>query len=208
MHTIYLLTNNVNRKIYVGVTNNYKKRMIEHKASKSNTLISRAIRKYGWDNFTPSVLCITENREAEITFIEQYNSFDTSVGYNLTRGGEGTLGFNPSQETREKMRQAKLGKTHTNRSYKPRAPHTKETKAKISEKLKGNKHFQGKTFSEETKKLLSELRAKTWLVKNPEGNIIEVYNMQKFCLENNLHNSAISGVLAGKRSHHKGWTKP
>ena len=48
---IYKITNLINNKIYIGSTCNFKDRKSKHKNKKTNTMISRAISKYGWDNF-------------------------------------------------------------------------------------------------------------------------------------------------------------
>lgn len=58
MGTVYILTNNINGKQYVGVTGrNLKQRLAEHKSSiKATTKISKAIKKHGWENFSHEVL--------------------------------------------------------------------------------------------------------------------------------------------------------
>lgn len=218
MYIIYLLTNNVNSKVYVGVTNNYTKRMREHKGTYNNYLISKAIKKHGWNNFNSQILLETEDAEyayrvAESSFIQQYQSNNPKKGYNLTEGGQGTLGFSPTTESRQKMREKKLGKKLTPEHIQKISQSalgrtfTKETKTKISIKLKGNKNFQGKTFTNEIKQILSEHKAKDWQLLSPNGKIINIHNMRKFCIDNNLHHSAITRVLQGKQSHHKQWKK-
>lgn len=218
MYIVYLLTNKINNKIYVGVTNNYPKRMREHKAAKNNFPISRAIRKYGWENFDSQILfesvdCSHTYLVAESKFIKQYNSQNPDVGYNLTSGGQETPGYTPSKETRLLMRNRKLGKKlgvqqkrSISESNKGRV-FSESTRKKISEKLKGNKNFAGKTFTEATKKLLSQQKAQTWHVVSPEKLPMTITNMRKFCQENNLSPSAMSRVLNDLKPHHKGWTK-
>jgi len=218
MYIIYLLTNKVNSKVYIGVTNNYTKRMREHKGTYNNYLISKAIKKHGWNNFNSQILLETEDAEfaykvAESSFIQQYQSNNPEKGYNLTEGGQGTLGFSPTPETRQRMREKKLGKKLTTEHIQKISKSalgrtfTKETKNKISNKLKGNKNFQGKTFTDEVKQILSEHKAKDWQLLSPNNEIINIHNMRKFCIDNNLHHSAITRVLQGKQSHHKQWKK-
>ena len=218
MYIIYLLTNKVNSKVYIGVTNNYTKRMREHKGTYNNYLISKAIKKHGWNNFNSQILLETEDAEfaykvAESSFIQQYQSNNPEKGYNLTEGGQGTLGFSPTPETRQRMREKKLGKKLTTEHIQKISKSalgrtfTKETKNKISNKLKGNKNFQGKTFTDEVKQILSEHKAKDWQLLSPNNEIINIHNMIKFCIDNNLHHSAITRVLQGKQSHHKQWKK-
>ena len=218
MYTIYLLTNKVNNKVYVGVTNNYKKRMREHKGTYNDFLISKAIKKHGWNNFNSQILLETEDCEyaynvAESSFIKQYQSNNIKQGYNLTEGGQGTLGFSPTSETRQKMRDKKLGKKLTpehikkiSESNKNRVV-TESTRQKISKANKGKKPWLGKKLTKEHKEILSELKAKNWQLLSPDNEIINIHNMRKFCLDNNLHHSAITRVLQGKQSHHKKWKK-
>lgn len=42
---IYKITNLVNNKVYIGITNNYKKRWSNEKSKTSNQVISKAIYK-------------------------------------------------------------------------------------------------------------------------------------------------------------------
>lgn len=211
LYIIYLLMNKVNQKVYIGVTSNYKKRMREHSYASNDYLISKAIRKYGWDNFQSSILLETDDREAEKRFIKEYESNDPSKGYNLTEGGEGTLGYIPSEETREIMRNKKLGRKLTSehrqkisQSNKGRV-FTEETRKKISIKSKGRQTWLGKNLTDEHKEKLSQLKAKTWKVLSPTGEVMTIVNMRTFCLDNDLHPSAMSRVLNGQQSHHKGW---
>jgi len=192
--------------------------MREHKGTYNNYLISKAIKKHGWNNFNSQILLETEDAEfaykvAESSFIQQYQSNNPEKGYNLTEGGQGTLGFSPTPETRQRMREKKLGKKLTTEHIQKISKSalgrtfTKETKNKISNKLKGNKNFQGKTFTDEVKQILSEHKAKDWQLLSPNNEIINIHNMRKFCIDNNLHHSAITRVLQGKQSHHKQWKK-
>ena len=49
---IYIYTNILNNKVYIGQTTQEEKaRQSQHKTSKDNLPFHCAIRKYGWDNF-------------------------------------------------------------------------------------------------------------------------------------------------------------
>lgn len=107
---IYKLTNTVNGKLYIGKSLNFRMRRSQHKNSwkpgRPKTYLSRAIKKYGWENFKVEILISDVPAEdlsnLEKSYIEVEESFDK--GYNLTKGGDGTLGHIPSKETREKKR--------------------------------------------------------------------------------------------------------
>jgi len=93
---IYLITNPINGKVYVGQTIDYKTRMRKHKCAAKNPkqYIAKAIKKYGWENFTKEILIDEVPEEdldnLEINYIDIYNSFGPG-GYNLTKGGGGLL---------------------------------------------------------------------------------------------------------------------
>lgn len=71
--TIYKLECNVSKKLYIGSTQRFKKRMTEHKTyayrttcHEYNTKLSSEIRAHGWENFTSAKLTeryVDSNRE-------------------------------------------------------------------------------------------------------------------------------------------------
>ena len=111
----YLLTNTVNNKSYVGITNNIKRRWSDHKysitdKSTQDKPLYRAIRKYGSDSFDIIVLSSSKSRKDismnEIKYIKEYNTFiyPDRKGYNLTKGGENGWKARPvSKQARKNM---------------------------------------------------------------------------------------------------------
>ncbi len=97
--TIYKLTNKLNGLSYVGATKNFKRRMGEHHWNygdkrKICTLVDKAIRQYGWENFTAEVIEVCDAEiapEREMYWIAVLKT-KAPNGYNLTDGGEGTKG--------------------------------------------------------------------------------------------------------------------
>lgn len=215
-YSIYRLTNKVNGKVYIGVTNNLKKRMREHSYALNDYLISKAIRKYGWESFTCEVIDQTNiEREAyevlEPRHIAEHHSNDPSIGYNLTEGGQGMTGYVFSEETRRKMREAKIGKKQDSESIRKRAESlkgrtvSKDTRRKISEKLKGNQNFSGKTVSEDHRRKIGDANAKEWVFIDPSGNEIRFHNLRKFCEERGLNHVCMFRVSKGQNRSHKGY---
>ena len=49
-------------------------------------------------------------------------------------------------------------------------------------------------------------KAKTYKLISPDGEVVIVYNMNKFCKENNLYQANMSKVVLGVRKSHHGWT--
>ena len=86
---IYKIENNINHKIYIGQSNNPKRRFIEHcsREEKYCSLIHSAILRYGKENFTFTILGWFEDyNEKEKYYISYYRSL-TPNGYNIQEGG-------------------------------------------------------------------------------------------------------------------------
>lgn len=147
---IYIAENILNGKKYVGQTTcSLNKRIKEHiDKNKMNTYFHKAIHKYGPENFKWRILGTCNSKqelnEAEITCIEFFQSNDKRYGYNMTGGGDGSVGHKPSIQTRLKM-----SKSHSNISM--------ETRQKISNAMKGRPSWnKGKHISETTKEKISK----------------------------------------------------
>lgn len=119
MYYIYCYTNKINQHKYVGQTNNYQRRIREHKscafnpnASSYNDLIHKKIREYGENNFQITILehLYTEDinivNERERFWIKELNTFcGNSCGYNQDFGG-GRRGYS-SILTQEELKEIK-----------------------------------------------------------------------------------------------------
>lgn len=94
-------------KKYIGQTVYEQKRKSQHKHDCNrgvNNKFYRAVRKYGWNNFIYGIMesyNINDLNEQEIFYISEYDTYQN--GYNSTIGGEGTRGFSPSDETKQKQ---------------------------------------------------------------------------------------------------------
>lgn len=101
---VYLITNTVNGKKYVGQTQRVLgERIKEHKDDKKRP-IGKAIHNYKWENFTVEILdeCRTpdELNVREMYWIATLNT-KAPNGYNLTDGGVGTAGHTYTVEARQ-----------------------------------------------------------------------------------------------------------
>jgi group I intron endonuclease len=104
-------------KKYVGITNSYKLRILQHQ-HKSNkcTAFASAIKKYGWSSFNHEILATGLTLHAanhlERFYIKYFNTLSPS-GYNLRSGGDSSI---PCEETKQRMRENShlLGKTGSN----------------------------------------------------------------------------------------------
>ena len=180
---IYKIQNNIDSKCYIGQTANFKRRMNSHKTSKATDYLHNAIRKHGWDNFVIRVIheCASDVVDIfELLYQELWESHYTQNGYNIVIGGQGLRKH--SEESKQKNREAHLGKEHSEETKRKMSeahegkickPHSEETKQKISDANKGktfSKEYRkklsdankGKTFSKEYRKKLSDGAKRMW----------------------------------------------
>lgn len=182
---IYLITNTVNGKQYVGQTVNFVKRWTTHQresAGDSDLPLHRAVRKHGVDNFSFEIyqkdIPAEYLDDCEIAVIRHLGTF--GKGYNATGGGDGTRGrvgeLNPlfgkrgelchnfgrtaSEETRAKQSAAKKGKPSLNQG-KPISDAQKiKQSVSMKGKLAGEKHpMFGKKHTPEAIEKISKARS-------------------------------------------------
>lgn len=183
MGCIYKITNNINGKGYVGyTTTSFEERMRKHKNDdiKHNTLLGRAINKYGWDNFTKEIICESNNKNElceilEPYYIKYFNTYKPN-GYNMTLGGE------------------KLYKEN-NPFY--RRTHSEEVKQKLSEMASqriGNKNpFYGKHHTQETKEKIKLKNSKSVCAYKNNKLVLSFNSLLEageWCKKNNLTKSS------------------
>lgn len=121
-----------NGKVYIGITmQGIKRRWGNGHNYSRQKLFNSAIKKYGWDNIKHEVLFEnldeTNAKEIEKRLIQEYKSFDSKYGYNISLGGEGTYGYKMSEEQRRKLSISHKGKTPPNKGV----PMSEEQKKKI-----------------------------------------------------------------------------
>jgi group I intron endonuclease len=152
MGYIYLITNLINGRQYVGQTvqSDINSRWKQHKSVSPNSVgkyLLDAYRKYGIDNFKFQIICIcfdSDIDELEKFYISKFNTLAPN-GYNLKSGGKHRY---LSKEERDKISKSL--------SNKPRKPHSEETKQKMRSRMLGsnNPNF-GKKMSDEQRKAIS-----------------------------------------------------
>jgi group I intron endonuclease len=157
MYKIYLITNLINSKKYIGITKySLEERFSQH--IKRGFILTEAIKKYGKEKFSIELIEEVESAERvyelEIFYIKKYNT-KAPNGYNLTDGGDGIFGWQPSDEYRQECSE-RAKELHKNKKVGMYGKnHNEETKRKMSEASKGNKNCLGRILSEETKLKIS-----------------------------------------------------
>jgi group I intron endonuclease len=133
-----------NGKCYVGITDKTaEKRFAQHckqanesaRGVRNETPLYRAIRKYGPLSMSVETLAVSPDWQLlcrlEIAEIAARRTTDPTIGYNVTAGGQGPKGMRHTEESREKMRAAAIGRTFSD-----------ETRRKISAAGTGRKMSQ------------------------------------------------------------------
>ena len=109
---VYLITCNVNSKVYVGSSKNISKRITSHKnrllkGIHHSIALQSAVNKYGIDAFSVSILEICEPCELqniEQKYINHYQSFKRDKGYNIAKAAYvGNLGYLHTDESKIKI---------------------------------------------------------------------------------------------------------
>jgi group I intron endonuclease len=129
---VYIITNDVSRKIYVGSAVNFEKRWAEHRrllaiGEHKNRHLQAAWKLYGEDSFRFSIAVVVHDKSerlaAEQLAIDSMAACDPAIGYNISAVATSRLGVRASGETCRKIGASKVG----------------------------NKNRLGKTFSQESK---------------------------------------------------------
>lgn len=145
---VYRYRNKINGKLYFG-KGTVSRAKIHFKFAnripkKNDSLLVRAIRKYGPENFELTMMFenIPEN---EAFLIEKFyiRKFKTNVyqhgenaGYNRTDGGEGSLGMVFPEAAKQQLSQLNKGKSSAQKGI-PKGPRTLESRNKQSKTTRG-----------------------------------------------------------------------
>ena len=180
---VYMHTNKVNNKVYVGITSGNPQKRWKNGCGypkKQQPVFYRAIKKYGWDGFEHIIfaqgISEQEAKRMEIALIALYKTNCTkykqpSYGYNMTDGGDGSVGRMMSDETKRKLSNKLKGKFIGENNPFYGKKHTEETRKKMSEKDSGRTPInKGIPMSDEQKKKISLAL---------QGNVISEYTRQR-----------------------------
>ena len=103
MGIIYLTTNKINNRKYIGVDSQNNKSYFG-----SGKAIRLAIKKYGTKSFTKEILEESDDKEylfeREKYYIEIYDAINSNEYYNMAEGGKGGAGTLATEEAKEAHR--------------------------------------------------------------------------------------------------------
>jgi group I intron endonuclease len=171
MGYIYLITNTITGKQYVGQTTqlDVNKRWGQHKNGKGvGICLLNAYNKYGFDKFMFKLICICfddDCNDYEEEYIKKFNTLAPN-GYNLREGGMNSKQHPDTIKKRNETR----NKTLNDRKLQGLPllpPATNEQKKKQSERMKGIK--RGK-MSDKQKEKLSDTYKKLWQERKENGS--------------------------------------
>jgi group I intron endonuclease len=172
---LYKITNLINGKCYIGQTKNFDRRMKAHiRVENTYSIIHKAIKKYGEENFIFEKLAICEDSiidEIEAKAIKVFNCLIPN-GYNIDIGGGACKQLNATTKEKisaswhnSKTRTANMSKSM--KEYRKRMRDagqdmifTDEIRAKISKGLKGKirSKAHGDAISKSKKGIPSKLK--------------------------------------------------
>lgn len=99
---IYLWTNLVNGKKYVGQTTCFHRRMKTYRYTYPNAYMEHAVKKHGVDNFDITILerdvPLDKLDEREQYWLDYYQSYDADKGYNICKIAGTTEGVTHTEE--------------------------------------------------------------------------------------------------------------
>lgn len=219
---IYMTTNNVNGKKYIG----QKKIDKEGKWKKylgSGVALKNAIIEYGENNFSREILAYAYSFEElnmlEIEYIKNHNAVEDRMFYNLVEGGGTVTGLKFSKESRLKLSNRFRGSGNyfygkrflgsDNHFYGKK--HSLDSKAKMSESHKGqdawNKGKKG-VYTNETLLKMSKAKKGIPLSEKHKDNIRKSQCGENHPMYGKKHSDEtkrkISEANKGKKSHRKG----
>jgi group I intron endonuclease len=169
---IYLITNILNRKMYVGQHHlpvpdrRWSQHLATSKRGGSNYALYNAMRKHGADNFICETLYTCD--QSKLGYYEEFFAdllhtyvWDASPGYNTVRcGSKPRLGVISSEETRRLLSISHIGKTRSRESLDKASKSMRLQRAnnpemwawaskKTGEKLKGRSNADWGSFTPE-----------------------------------------------------------
>lgn len=200
---LYIITNLINKKVYIGQTTNISKRWSDHRVAatlnKPTQAVHYALIKYGLDNFEFKIIASCKAQDdanfIETELVSQYDSFiKNGKGYNVTLGGRSAP---KTEEWKEHM--SKIMKPIMLNRLALEMPEQKHNRyQKISSSLKGRDRVPG---SGRKKGSTGQINANRKFSKIQVELIINQHNqgisIHKLAIIHNTNRKSISRIIRG-----------
>jgi len=196
MAYVYLITNIINEKKYIGSS---RKSQIDENYYGSGKAIKDALKKYGKNNFIRDILWQGEGdaRDIESQWLEYFNASTNSMFYNLTNDARGNdLHKEETKRTvSEKLTGRKFTKERCNKISKAKKGSTTSKKGKPDgPKPRVSEAHKGRTSPNKGK-------GKSVALYNINGEFIQQYNSYyDLASDLNIHHETVRCQLIGKAS--------
>jgi predicted GIY-YIG superfamily endonuclease len=190
---IYAIKHLPSGRLYIGSSSDIPRRWREHRAAlrkggHCNRKLQHSWTKHGESTFKLIVAQAVQD-EADVLFWEQFWIDRLSPHYNLDRiVTGGSRGRKASDASRERMRAAQRGVAHDpSAMIRSNAARPDEWWARRGEKV-------------------AAATSGTFCFISPDGAVVQVVNLAKFCRENNLVENRMREIWRGTRiKKHHGW---
>lgn len=167
---VYIITNKINNKCYIGKTKNKNTRWSQHKSlaksKRINNYFYNSLRKYGVENFSFEIVksCDTEEEsyDYERLLIKLFDTRNKEYGYNNAEGGRGSKGYKVKEELKEYFH----------------------------DKYVGSKSIRAKFTDQEVITILDEYSTENWTCKQ----LSQKYNCSKATIINVISGTTYSDI--------------
>lgn len=206
-YCVYCHTNKINGKRYISITCQNLVRRWRNGLGYRKGAFHNALVKYGWDGFSHDILFsdLTEDdaKHKEKVLIAEYRTHDPRYGYNITEGGDGTVGYTRPPEQRLAMSISRKGRHAGNRNpmygksgeHSPHygIPMTDEAKRLAGDAIR-KRHREG-NYNSSKKSVIAE----------SETGFFHYPSIAEAARQTGIADSLISRVCRGIRKHAGGY---
>jgi group I intron endonuclease len=194
---IYVITNDIDARIYIGSATSFKQRYAVHKKKIThnegcNPKLKNFANKYGIEHLTFSAVHACEKEDLlkmEQLYLDVFQPFDDN-GFNIARKAGSPIGYKHTQEAKDKMK-GRPGHKWDEEQKKLFSEMKKGKKMKDSVKEKIRESYTGKT--------------KPVMVYNENGFITEYASAMEAAIQMNIPKMLIKNCIQGKGKTAKGY---
>lgn len=223
---IYAIRHRASGRLYIGSAVDCARRWNNHRhfldrGNHHNTKLQNSWNKYGPAMFDFMAVQRVEPVE-ELIFWEQFWIDALKPWFNLSPTAGSILGLKLSPEAREKIAASKRGirlsdahkravgdaqrgRMHTAEHRERHAAAARGSVRSAEARAATSQALTGRVFKPETIARQVAANSKTVALQNPEGEVVQITNLARFCREHGLDGAAMHRVATGRARSYKGW---